>query len=84
MITTTSGVNNKAHDALVTSSMLAIPSASSAAPATESSQDSNRYFIDGQPNICDKNGLRLKEKRFSDIVGVIKGKKHLKNYSSNG
>ena len=84
LITTTSGVNNKAHDALVTSSMLAIPSASSVAPATESSQDSNRYFIDGQPNICDKNGLRLKEKRFSDIVGVIKGKKHLKNYSSNG
>ena len=83
LITTTSGVNNKAHDSLVTSSLLAIPS-STAASSTSSSAESNRYFIDGQPNVCDKNGLRLKEKRFSDIVGVIKGKKHLKNYSSNG
>ena len=82
LITTTSGANNKAHDALVTSSLLAIPSSSAA--MTESSSESNRYLIDEQPNICDKNGFRLKEKRFSDIVGVIKGKKHLKNYSSNG
>ena len=82
LITTTSGVNNKDPDSLVTSSLLAIPSSTTA--STASSAESNRYFIDGQPKFCDKNGLRLKEKRFSDIVGVIKGKKHLKNYSSNG
>jgi hypothetical protein len=77
LITTTSGVKNKTHGSSVTSSLLAIPSA-------VSTVEPNRYFIDGQTKLYDKNGIRLKEKRFSDIVGVIKGKKHLKNNFSNG
>merc|ERR1712226_391545 len=61
-----------------TSSLLVIPSASS------SDVEISKIALDGQTRINDRNGNRLKEKRFSDIVGVIKGKKHLKKYSSNG
>ena len=78
LITTTSGVNNRNPDSNLTSSLLAIPSASS------SDVEISKIALDGQTRINDRNGNRLKEKRFSDIVGVIKGKKHLKKYSSNG
>ena len=76
LITTTSGIKNLDHDASITSSMLAIPSASSAEPS--------RNVLDRQTKVYDRNGFCLKEKRFSDIVGVIKGKKQLKNNQTNG
>ena len=76
LITTTSGVKQNNRDASLTSSLVAIPSATSLEPS--------RNGVDRQTTVYDRTGIRLKEKRFSDIVGVIKGKKHLKNYSSNG
>ena len=83
LITTTSGLGNKTHDSSLTSSLIAIPSTSES-PSNTISEPLGKSILDGQTKMYDKNGSRLKEKRFSDIVGVIKGKKHLKNYSSNG
>jgi hypothetical protein len=83
LITTTSGLGNKTHDSSLTSSLIAIPSTSES-PSNTISEPLGKSILDGQTKMYDKNGSRLKEKRFSDIVGVIKGKKHLKNYSSSG
>ena len=71
------------NDPSLTASLTALPSASSPGVRTTASR---KFMVTSRQSsvASDMNSMvRVKEKRFSDIVGVIKGKKHHHRNSNN-